>query len=787
MAIRTTTHRRNVSMSCKQPVVRTLTILLTLTLLIAARAPFARAEATRAVLPEGPAKPALDFPHFPSRLHAFVWRNWGLVEPRRLADVLGTPAENVTAIAISMGLSPEPTVPPEMLARGYATLIRRNWHLLPYDQLLQLLDMTPDRLAYLLREDDFLWVKLGQVKPRCERLTYAPPDDAARRRAAEIKAFVEREFGDALRQPGEARFAFLRQFERPVDDPPLKDPAARIHDGLRLIYSYPASYGDPLADPKLDPYPDTLLRDLAAQGINGVWMHVVLRDLAPGGPDFPEFGAGHEQRLRNLAHLAQRARRFGVGVYLYLNEPRAMPAAFFKDRPELAGVREWDFAALCTSDPRVRRWLTDATARIFHEVPDLAGVLTITASENLTSCASHRGQQACPRCRDRDPADILAEVNAAIEAGVHRGSPDARVIAWDWGWPDDAAPRVIERLPKSVWLQSVSEWSLPITRGGVRTTVGEYSLSAVGPGPRATRHWALARAAGLRTSAKVQVNNTWELSAVPYLPVMDLIAEHCDKLSTAGVDGLMLSWTLGGYPSPNLEIVHRLTAKSGKKASRDEVLDTVARERFGPAGAPHARRAWTLFSDAMREYPYSGQVVYNCPVQLGPANLLYPKPTGYAATMVGFPYDDVKAWSGPYGPAVLASQFDKVAAGWERGLKELAAAADAAPPDRLPAARADLGIARAAGLHFRSVANQTRFILARDALTADPAPTGDTRDELKSHRRAAAADELANARALFALASQDSRIGFEASNHYYYVPLDLVEKAINCRYVLDHP
>src|SRR5206468_4980980 len=112
--------------------------------------------------------------------------------------------------------------------------------------------------------------------------------------------------------------------------------------------------------------------------------------------------------------------------------------------------------------------------------------------------------------------------------------------------------------------------------------------------------------AGLRTSAKVQVNNTWELSAVPYLPVMDLVAEHCDKLSTAGVDGLMLSWTLGGYPSANLEIVHRLTAKSGKKVSRDKVLDEVARERFGPAGAPHARRAWTLFSDAMREYPYSG-------------------------------------------------------------------------------------------------------------------------------------------------------------------------------------
>ncbi len=43
---------------------------------------------------------------------------------------------------------------------------------------------------------------------------------------------------------------------------------------------------------------------------------------------------------------------------------------------------------------------------------------------------------------------------------------------------------------------------------------------------------------------------------------------------------------------------------------------------------------------------------------------------------------------------------------------------------------------------------------------------------------------IAAARELFALARADSRIGFESSNHYYYVPQDLIEKAINCDYVL---
>ena len=41
-------------------------------------------------LPRGDARPALDFPHFPTRQQAFVWRNWGLVSTERLAAVLST-------------------------------------------------------------------------------------------------------------------------------------------------------------------------------------------------------------------------------------------------------------------------------------------------------------------------------------------------------------------------------------------------------------------------------------------------------------------------------------------------------------------------------------------------------------------------------------------------------------------------------------------------------------------------------------------------------------------------
>jgi hypothetical protein len=77
-----------------------------------------------------------------------------------------------------------------------------------------------------------------------------------------------------------------------------------------------------------------------------------------------------------------------------------------------------------------------------------------------------------------------------------------------------------------------------------------------------------------------------------------------------------------------------------------------------------------------------------------------------------------------------------------------------------------------------------RFVLARDAL-ADKTLSPDQRLRLAEQLRRILRDEAASARDLFAIARQDSRIGFEASNHYYYLPQDLIEKVINCRYLLD--
>ena len=745
----------------------------------------AQAAVADAILPEGSAPAALVSRYFPDRVHEFVWRNWQVVEPAKLAAILKTSVENVQTLAGSMGLPPAGTIPPEMKSRGYITLIRRNWHLLPYDQLLTLLDMTPERLAFALREDDFLWIKLGSLKPKCEPIHYQAPDEAARRRADEIRRVVEQEFGAELLGPAEPRFEFVRKLGAPLASFSAPTPREDERISLRFVYSYLAVYGDPLLNPQLDPYPDGFLQRLSAVGVNGVWLHVVLRDLAPGGTSFPEFGVEHERRLANLRILVDRAKRHGIGVYLYMNEPRAMPAAFFQKHAGMDGVRENEFTALCTSHPAVRQWMADALAHVFRQVPDLGGIYAITASENLTSCASHGAWQLCPRCKARTDTEIIAEVAAVLEEGVHRASPKANVILSDWGWKAHGDVReIIQRLPKSVWLMSVSEWNLPIERGGVKSAVGEYSISSVGPGPRALTHWATATQTGVKPAAEIQFNNTCEIASIPYLPVLDLVAEHIHNLASIKLHGMLIGWTMGGHPSPNFQLAQALNRTPVPEVGA--VLDALAQERFGVEGAPHARKAWTMASQAFRQYPFHIGVVYTSPVQWGPANPLYPSKTGYRATMWGIPYDDLESWRGPYPPEVFAAQFEKVAAGFGLAVAELQLALEKAPPTQRNPAEADLRFARAAAMHFRAVANQARFVLARDTLTASASllPVFERR-RLQAEVRRCLESEIALARRLFSLAREDSRIGFEPSCHYFYLPLDLVEKVVNCRWLLE--
>jgi hypothetical protein len=263
---------------------------------------------------------------------------------------------------------------------------------------------------------------------------------------------------------------------------------------------------------------------------------------------------------------------------------------------------------------------------------------------------------------------------------------------------------------------------------------------------------------------------------------MDRVAEHCRNLARAGIDGTMLSWTVGGYPSPNL----RIAQEYARDPSADPavVLDRIARERYGKQAVPFVRAAWSKFSTAFREFPHHGTVLYQGPQQLGPANLLHARPTGYRSTMVGYPYDDLNGWRGPYPADVFTAQFRKIADGWEHGIDALQQAIDVTDrgSDHYSMLQEDLRLATAAGIHLASVANQAAFVQARDILLQNEGDEG-RRTSARAEIQRLLDAEASLAKALFPLVRADSRIGFEASNQYYYVPTDLIEKVLSCEFL----
>lgn len=703
-------------------------------------------------LPEGTAPKALSFDHFPASFQAVIWRNWNLVPCGRIAAVLGAGAARIQQAAAQLGLEAcDDSRVSLWQSRGYITIIRRNWELLPYEQLLELLDWSAEKLSFTLKEDDFLWHKLGGGKPCCPVVRYREltPDEQKRTRA--INHLMQRHL--QRMQPRAAHpFDFLGHYGRRQAEPPG---SGSDHGGLRLIYSYSAVYGDPLLSDVLSPYPDGLLSDYAAGGVNAVWLQGTLYTLVPWLGENEPYSDGWRRRQENLRGLCRRAGQYGIKVFLYLNEPRNMPHDFFARHPEWQGSRFARMSAMCTSSRSMLRALENGVERLFGAVPELGGAFSITMSENLSHCLS-KFENNCPHCAERSATDVIAEINSAIETGMHRAAPNARFIAWNWGWNPAWTSRVIESLPAGATVMATSETALPTHCLGVDGKVSDYSISKPGPGDFARRTWNSAREHGLNIMAKVQLNNTWEMSAVPYIPVPDLVEEHLENLRRAGVGDLMLSWTLGGYPGGNLELLN---------SSRQE----LAQRKFGGRAAPYILRAWTAFSEAFRNFPINGaSALYTGPQNFGPASLLWLTPTGRRATMLGFPYDSLERWRGNHYPEeVFEEAFALISQGWREGLRILRRAAAMIGGEHDAAYTDLLNVSETVYCHFRSAYLQIRFVRKRN---------GHCYDELPGIIE----EELLLARKMLEIVRRDSRIGFEASNHYYYTENDFKEKILNC-------
>lgn len=682
---------------------------------------------------------------FPQKWQTVIFRNYGLVSDEKIAKTIGMDALTLQNEAKRLGL--DVSYNPKWEQKGYITLIRNNWYLLPYSQLTTLLGYDEEKLESVLTNEDFLRVKLGERKPECEEVYYTPLTDAeiaqTERIAREIKGYL----------PAATRaFEFFSEKEEEVGQVCVQN------DGIRLIHGYLTPCGDAFLEDSVRYLPDALLEKYQRLGVNGVWIHALLASLSPY-PFEPSLSAQYKIRRRNMQALVDRAAKYGVKVYLYFNEPRGIPEEKLGKYARLKGATSNGFAHLCFEKEEVREYLYTALKDLYTDVKGLGGAITITMSENPTHCHSHIGCN-CPTCKNLPPERTAAAVNNVFAKALRDSGSGAKTIAYLWGWSpfmawtEEQTKRGISYLDKDIVAVCASEYGLPIEKGGIACEVVDYSISNPGPSPLTEISFKEAQKHGLRTCAKIQTNNSWECSATPYLPVFELVLRHLENLKKSGVTDYMLTWTLGGYPSPVLDMV-------AKYADSPDAfkLDEWYKNRFGK-DAERVSRASKLFCEGFQEYPFSIQSLYTSPKTLGPANFWSLQPEGKTSTMVCFSFDDYETWIQPYSYEVYTKQFEKLLSAWEKGLQALKGAEGEETKELLI-------YAETAYIHFKSDLLQTKFSYYKRE-----------RNRYKEELIILLQEEKELTIRLLQLYAEKGAIGFEASNHYYYNERNLIEKVL---------
>ena len=217
----------------------------------------------------------------------------------------------------------------------------------------------------------------------------------------------------------------------------------------------------------------------------------------------------------------------------------------------------------------------------------------------------------------------------------------------------------------------------------------------------------------------------------------------------------MLSWTLGGYPSPLLSLVN--FCKGGKCD-----FEGWLKAEYGEE-SERIRAATEQFAAAFRNYPFSVDVLYKSPVTIGPGLLWQREEISLPPGMVCFPYDAAEEYSAPYGAERYAAIMEQLADEWKKGI-------DLLPQKQQPHFRQNYRYAVVCCSHFLSAALYTRFIGQKKEKFSDRKAVLTLLDR-----------EYENVLSLYRLTSEDACIGFEASNHYFYNENTLLEKLINIK------
>lgn len=537
-----------------------------------------------------------------------------------------------------------------------------------------------------------------------------------------------------------------------------------------------ATFLTELSQPSL--YSDGLLWHISHQGFNAIYIYGNLEELTCNSKVFPELNdvrirrqTGDEvfpevldkdapqRRLRRLRDVVERAKRFGIDVYLYYatNYHHPVPKSFYKKHPDCQGY-SWG-NSMCTSNPKVQEYLAETTQNLFKAVPGVKGLVIIFDSEGFFSDAvGNRG--ACPRCRNRQPEDIAAEFLTIINKAMKNGRPDAELIAWAYCTPPPPwVLGTIAKLPKDVTFQSEFSKGTVIDCDGIRNAAEDYVISQIGPSDGFIQQSRAVEKAGLKLSTKTEHSYSQEFVNVPYIPIPFQFHRRIEAMRKYPIRAMLANWTHYGYV-PNMQAEVMKWYSWDHEPEIDDLLEKLARRDFGAKAAPAFVEAWRHFSKAINDYPYSDPVArYPGPIQVGPGHPYYldkKKPGGGQVR----DWQNNLAWTQPWGPKVVLKYFGLLEAEWQLGISVLDRAMPDVPADKQDNARREYGVAKSILCCVRSCRNLTQFLVAREELYNEQDKT--RRDAILARIRSVAEAELTTAKEALVWCEADSRVGYSS-------------------------
>ena len=543
-------------------------------------------------------------------------------------------------------------------------------------------------------------------------------------------------------------------------------------------------------------YHDNMLMRLAEHGFNGIWLRGSFRHFAKVSV-FPEFGANSDVILERLRGLAQRAARFGIKVFLYLNEPLGIAEhdEFFKLHPQCAGAPSTykPMVNLCTSTPEIKTYLKESSQYIFTKVPELAGFVMITASEYPSHCWCRTGVDpekpdehigevaACPRCVNRTPQEVVGELVGLIREGAVAVKPEAEIIAWNWSWrmwEPDPQTGVLAALPKETIVMGDYERGEPAEALGFEYMNDEYNIKVVGPSARFRGVADFVRSQGRPVYARIQIGTTHENPDIPYLPVPQKIAEKYLSLPQAGVTGMMTCWNFGNMPSLGTEIAGEFNWSP--QPTVEGGLRALAARKFGAAVAEEVVAAWEVMSRAHDAFPGSIPVMYTGPISRGPNFLFmfdqidhrFPNSWLLDKEIEGDRLD----WAVPFGPEKVVECYRAEVERGRPAVAMLRAAIEKISGEDRRRLERETGVMEFHLIQTQSAANVVEFLLVRNAFyaSADAAEKRGLLDRME----AICQDEMANAAAAIPLLQADRRLGWHGEAYGYMIAPDLVEEKL---------